>query len=76
MCLSLLGTWEGAQGEAWNAETSTIIQVSLKPFFFLISSLIDDRAIGFAFDVFLPLGVDLHPELDSLPRAVLQRAGL
>merc|ERR1712020_608562 len=27
VCLSLLGTWEGAQGEAWNAETSTIIQV-------------------------------------------------
>ena len=27
VCLSLLGTWEGAQGEQWNAETSTIIQV-------------------------------------------------
>ena len=30
VCLSLLGTWEGAQGEAWNAETSTIIQVSFQ----------------------------------------------
>ena len=28
VCLSLLGTWEGAQGEQWNAETSTIIQVT------------------------------------------------
>ena len=28
VCLSLLGTWEGAQGEQWNAETSTIIQVN------------------------------------------------
>ena len=27
VCLSLLGTWEGAQGEQWN-ETSTILQVS------------------------------------------------
>jgi len=27
VCLSLLGTWEGAQGEQWNAETSTILQV-------------------------------------------------
>lgn len=26
VCLSLLGTWEGAQGEQWN-ETSTILQV-------------------------------------------------
>ena len=28
VCLSLLGTWEGAQGEKWSAETSTILQVS------------------------------------------------
>ena len=28
MCLSLLGTWEGAQGEQWN-ETSTVLQVSM-----------------------------------------------
>ena len=27
VCLSLLGTWEGAQGEQWN-ETSTILQAS------------------------------------------------
>ncbi|XP_023334729.1 uncharacterized protein LOC111706168 [Eurytemora carolleeae] len=27
VCLSLLGTWEGAQGEQWNHETSTILQV-------------------------------------------------
>ena len=27
VCLSLLGTWEGAQGEQWNADTSTILQV-------------------------------------------------
>jgi len=27
VCLSLLGTWEGAQGEQWNADNSTIIQV-------------------------------------------------
>ena len=27
MCLSLLGTWGGAKGEEWNADTSTIIQV-------------------------------------------------
>ena len=27
VCLSLLGTWGGAKGEEWNAETSTIIQV-------------------------------------------------
>ena len=26
VCLSLLGTWEGAQGEQWN-ETSTVLQV-------------------------------------------------
>ncbi len=29
VCLSLLGTWEGAQGEQWN-ETSTILQVGQK----------------------------------------------
>ena len=28
VCLSLLGTWEGAQGEQWN-ETSTVLQVSM-----------------------------------------------
>jgi len=27
VCLSLLGTWEGYEGEKWNAETSTVIQV-------------------------------------------------
>ena len=27
VCLSLLGTWGGAKGEEWNADTSTIIQV-------------------------------------------------
>ena len=27
VCLSLLGTWEGAQGEQWN-ETSTLLQAS------------------------------------------------
>jgi len=27
VCLSLLGTWEGAQGEQWNHETSTMLQV-------------------------------------------------
>lgn len=27
MCLSLLGTWSGAQGESWNEKTSTILQV-------------------------------------------------
>ena len=29
VCLSLLGTWEGAQGEQWN-ETSTVLQVRIK----------------------------------------------
>ena len=28
VCLSLLGTWEGQQGEQWNDTTSTILQVS------------------------------------------------
>eukprot|EP01119_Soliformovum_irregulare_P016152 TRINITY_DN463_c0_g2_i4.p1 TRINITY_DN463_c0_g2~~TRINITY_DN463_c0_g2_i4.p1 ORF type:complete len:834 (-),score=313.83 TRINITY_DN463_c0_g2_i4:9-2510(-) len=27
VCLSLLGTWEGQDGESWNKETSTILQV-------------------------------------------------
>ena len=27
VCLSLLGTWEGAAGEKWNAQTSTLLQV-------------------------------------------------
>merc|ERR1719154_130124 len=27
VCLSLLGTWDGAQGEHWNQHTSTILQV-------------------------------------------------
>ena len=27
VCLSLLGTWDGAQGEQWNQDTSTILQV-------------------------------------------------
>ena len=27
MCLSLLGTWNGAQNEQWNEKTSTILQV-------------------------------------------------
>ena len=27
VCLSLLGTWSGAQGETWNEQTSTLLQV-------------------------------------------------
>ena len=27
VCLSLLGTWEGQQGEQWNETTSTVLQV-------------------------------------------------
>ena len=27
VCLSLLGTWKGAQNEQWNPETSTLLQV-------------------------------------------------
>jgi len=27
VCLSLLGTWSGAEGENWNRETSTLLQV-------------------------------------------------
>ena len=27
VCLSLLGTWKGAQNEQWNRETSTLLQV-------------------------------------------------
>ena len=27
VCLSLLGTWRGEQGENWNANTSTLLQV-------------------------------------------------
>jgi len=27
VCLSLLGTWSGAQGETWNKDTSTFLQV-------------------------------------------------
>ena len=27
VCLSLLGTWEGQQGERWNETTSTVLQV-------------------------------------------------
>jgi baculoviral IAP repeat-containing protein 6 len=28
VCLSLLGTWTGKEGEGWNAEVSTALQVS------------------------------------------------
>ena len=35
VCLSLLGTWEGAQGEQWN-ETSTVLQVSVFQSFFKV----------------------------------------
>ena len=27
VCLSLLGTWQGEQGEAWQPKTSTLLQV-------------------------------------------------
>ena len=27
MCLSLLGTWQGAENEKWNEQTSTLLQV-------------------------------------------------
>ena len=27
VCLSLLGTWQGQNGEEWNEKTSTILQV-------------------------------------------------
>ena len=27
VCLSLLGTWQGDQGESWHAKTSTLLQV-------------------------------------------------
>jgi ubiquitin-protein ligase len=29
VCLSLLGTWRGDQGESWNASTSTFLQVAV-----------------------------------------------
>jgi len=29
VCLSLLGTWDGQQGEQWNETTSTVLQVFL-----------------------------------------------
>jgi hypothetical protein len=29
VCLSLLGTWRGEQGESWNADTSTFLQVAV-----------------------------------------------
>ena len=29
VCLSLLGTWPGAQGEQWSKQISTIIQVRI-----------------------------------------------
>ena len=29
VCLSLLGTWPGAQGEQWSKQISTIIQVTV-----------------------------------------------
>lgn len=29
VCLSLLGTWQGSQGESWNAKTSTFLQVMI-----------------------------------------------
>jgi len=29
VCLSLLGTWDGQQGEQWNETTSTVLQVTL-----------------------------------------------
>ena len=35
VCLSLLGTWEGAQGEQWN-ETSTVLQVFLLYFWYFL----------------------------------------
>ena len=38
VCLSLLGTWEGAQGEQWN-ETSTVLQVSKEPTRLLLTDL-------------------------------------
>ena len=28
VCLSLLGTWSGGQGESWNATASSALQVS------------------------------------------------
>ena len=30
VCLSLLGTWDGAPGEQWSPDASTIIQVRLR----------------------------------------------
>lgn len=27
VCLSLLGTWSGAEGETWNKDTATLLQV-------------------------------------------------
>lgn len=27
VCLSILGTWDGAQGETWDSKTSTMLQV-------------------------------------------------
>ena len=69
MCLSLLGTWEGAQGEAWNAETSTIIQVSFLSFYLSSISSLLGWQIAFVFDVLLKMS--FHKVLISIQSLIL-----
>jgi len=37
VCLSLLGTWDGQQGEQWNETTSTVLQVSVDHCYLLLT---------------------------------------
>ena len=57
VCLSLLGTWEGAQGEQWN-ETSTVLQVSKEPTRLLLTDSQELQemyhVIGYNVDIFTP----------------------
>ena len=51
VCLSLLGTWPGAQGEQWSKQISTIIQVT---------GWIEERYV-----LKECLGSDIHPKSHS-----------
>lgn len=53
VCLSLLGTWSGTDGENWNKDTSTLLQalISIQSLIFVSQPYFNEP--GFFFKLFL-----------------------
>lgn len=59
VCLSLLGTWQGNQGESWSAATSTFLQVRFFKRRILHSNIFKYLSFNHLFSRAAPLAVEL-----------------